>query len=121
MEPKDLMINDWIILCNSKGERIEYTKVDVNLLQILDNNADEWGVVKFSPILITKEIIEKNHLEGYEDTDGNCIFKISEGRTFCFESFKTPCVMMYFCTFVHELQHALRLCGFGELADNIIV
>ena len=74
-------------------------------------------------IPLTPEILEKN---GWEHNgifmdkriDGNIYFSWSD--EFGAELYQNNYYMCY-CKYVHTLQHALRLCGFGELADNFKV
>lgn len=74
----------------------------------------------FEPIPLTAEILEKNgwsrnsifmELDADENTQFSWANRCGEvllknGRHHCD------------CKYVHTLQHALRLCGFDELADN---
>lgn len=89
------------------------------------------------PIPLTAEILEKNGwkdisdhtLKGcetfklhYEQKGFDYYITIKLRDYFKLESyddrFYTLCEMEFGCRFVHELQHALRLCGLKDLADN---
>ena len=69
--------------------------------------------LEVDPIPLTAEILEKNGVKdsgalSYEFYDGYHVFLYAEKRT----------VHAGALWFVHELQHALRLCGLHDLADN---
>ncbi len=73
-----------------------------------------------NPILLTSEILEKNGWwYGIED------IWLHDGVCFCIEKWngKFQCYDISQIKFysVHQLQHALRLCGLDELADNFKV
>lgn len=74
---------------------------------------------ELNPIPLTPEILEKNgfvkhdkihpyYLDYYHERDGFTIFNSSAWHGHILNS-------------VHELQHALRLCGLNDLADNFKV
>ena len=79
--------------------------------------------IQVKPIPLTPEILEKN---GWEHNgifmdkriDGNIYFSWSD--KFGAELYQNNYYMCY-CKYVHTLQHALRLCGFDELAENFKV
>ena len=71
---------------------------------------------EIAPIPLTSEILEKNGVKdsgalSYEFYDGYHVFLYAEKRT----------VHAGALWFVHELQHALRLCGLHDLADDFKV
>ena len=81
--------------------------------------------IQVKPIKLTPEILEKNGWEEKAPTQyrHNCCICIDILDDSCY------CVYNYFDSFpyckinltihyVHELQHALRLCGLNSLADN---
>lgn len=124
MTVNDLMINDWIkyepfdrgrvvkLLTGKNGEFIE--------MQLKDSHQS--FLVKdcyFQPIEITKEILELN-----QDKVGSDAFSWRLDKNgFLFSIHSTDCTFSN-CDFsgqlkyVHELQHALRLCGFNQFADD---
>lgn len=92
----------------------------------------------YYPIPLTAEILEKNGFEGSPTKDmylhielwEQCQLKVelcqSEGLFVFVYTDKAPIDMyvnhiLLHIRYVHELQHALRLCGFDELADSIII
>lgn len=124
MKANELMIEDWVI-SNKRGkdEIVKVVSIEggTNFCWL---DADCFsGLVAcedLSPIPLTPEILEKN---GWKETaywheyqDGKniiqCCLPDMRGRIngIKIEHFK--------CEYVHQLQHALRLCGLNELADN---
>lgn len=109
------MIGDWV-LCNDKPYRIN----QIGDILCMENEEKSWLAPPedVSPIPLTPEILEKNGFEstlapgervcknnGYEvwldNEGGNHWVSIKKGE-FYFEGYIKS---------VHELQHALRLCG----------
>lgn len=135
LQAKDLMMGDWV---RSKNYDEEYINTRIEAL-------DCRGITKhivssnrwidddiFEPIPLSKEILLKN---GFENIEGNLyrsgiiqirlamprinlphsfvyIFSAEEGRA---------SIQMVCCDYVHTLQHALRLYGLEEFADNFKV
>ena len=126
MDIKELSVGDWIILYNGKGECIDYTKVDVNILYTLAQ--ENQNVLSCKPIPLTAEILEKNWFEMADDTYTRpTVFYFSKDRRvqvcnltnsgdgyWCVhvdnEDFETigSCDVQY----VHEMQNLLRLCHY---------
>ena len=116
MKPTDLMIKDWVM---------------VKVLSQIPNTyvLHTWAANDYSrnlqvkPIPLTTEILEKN---GWER---NGIFmekKIDENThlswtDICGSVLSQGNYYMCDCNYVHTLQHALRLCGGDELANNFKV
>lgn len=82
----------------------------------------------FEPILLTTEILEKNGFikvntqrydYGHPDTD--CYVKVNPKKNMVHVNGKNANSNLYFFSFVHELQHALLLCGLKRLTDNFKV
>lgn len=123
MKVTDLMIGDWVKI---KGH-LDYDKVqeiarDENMQWYISFacSATLFRVYEFEPIPLTPEILEKNgwwydsdDMWQHEEVD----FYIEKwnGRFQCYE------INQIKLDSVHELQHALRLCGLNELADNFKV
>lgn len=129
MEPKELMFDDWVSYEQfiKNDSQYVFSKVDLTLLEHA-----YIGITKVVPIPLTEEILEANGFENYElhrwslktqwqwnitiylyETDSVIsIDKEIEGRKGV-----DSCHICY-KGYVHELQHALRLCGLNELADN---
>ena len=131
MKANELMVGDWICITyfdkpiNAKVNEIE--KYSDGHYAVCGESIYACGDEDFLPIQLTEEIMKKNRfvrkqlmkrwiisgeLELIEDTMGNSDleywFSVSD---------------QYICPihYVHELQHALRLCGLYELADNFVV
>ena len=133
MKAKDLMIGDWVKVICPKHESCERVK-DIHSCDaapyIKVEDEDKWYLSEVEPIPLTPEILEKNGFEIYEqDFTSNPIYKFG-----CFDYmeyeeyhkyFDIGCRMTYThfgvdstyihsmmrIQYVHELQHALRLCG----------
>ena len=123
MKQTDLMIGDWVRI---KGH-LDYDKVQ----EIARDESMQWYIsfacsatlfraYEFEPVLLTPEILEKN---GWER---NGIFmekRIDENThlswtDICGSVLSQGNYYMCDCNYVHTLQHALRLCGLNELANN---
>ena len=134
MKPTDLMIGDWVY-CYGKPTKIA----------ILTNGkviGTEIGDGVITPIPLTPEILEKNGwnldtvLQCYTSTPlwlyGEGIINLllqfpAKQSAGSFEIFDNQKIRSLFdftwkdrlC--IHDLQHALRLCGFNKLADDFKV
>ena len=114
MKANELMIGDWV--------NETYEAVDGNMYEqekqvgIHDFN----DAKNFEPIPITPEILEKNGFEYDEEgrvlTD-NLVFWINDFRYIEYNPFNKAFLILGVsstfdgtCIYVHELQHALRLC-----------
>ena len=123
MKQTDLMIGDWVRI---KGH-LDYDKVqeiarDENMQWYISFacSATLFRAYEFEPVLLTPEILEKN---GWE-RNGIFMEKRIDKNThlswtdICGSVLSQGNYYMCDCNYVHTLQHALRLCGFDELADN---
>ena len=127
MKPNELMLGDWLLYNHKKPDGTQEKRylqvVGLGLLNILLRNKEEnyslnafGDCTELKPIPLTAEILDKNlsedrhffqedknsHLELYVD-NGKVIWTIN-----CFEYNILP------LNYVHELQHALRLCGIDK-------
>lgn len=130
MKPTELMINDWVDI-QEDSKHLKYTKV-----RVLAEGHEEWY---YFPIPLTEEILEANGFSighvGLElskrlgtdikyslttsaDTVITFIGEFCEIRSKNVLLPMLPLRHVGYVRFVHELQHALRLCGLRELADN---
>lgn len=123
-QAKDLMLGDWIKIGKVPLRVIQLTHFTHKDDSVVLETGSEYLDVE--PIPITPEILEKNGwkyestIKAYERKDGAYYISIDiEGKT-----------RIYVCNdyifgmalgYVHELQHALRLVGLSELADNFKV
>jgi len=117
MEAKELMIGDWVSyeqFINNDSQYV-FSKVDLTLLEHA-----YIGIIKVAPIPLTEEILEANGWYEGDDKSWNhhdVVFNLkSYGTDYPFMiSISGYKIGIYY---VHELQHALRLCGLNELVDN---
>lgn len=139
MKATELMIGDWVAIQDSpkyyKVESIDIlTRGDACRLVYDHYIVDTW-CDRVYPIPLTAEILEMNGFEGSPIKDmylhmglwERCQLKVelypSEGSSVFVYADKVsvnmyvPHILLYI-NYVHELQHALRLCGLNELADN---
>lgn len=120
MEAKELMIGDIVRLVYRVGTFVS----KVNLENLIDNRE---GIMEYEPIPLTAEILEKNGFrtngtsnEYQLDMDAHTIFYNKKHSLLIIELCGRTC-FEYCIANVHELQHALRLCGLTDLADNFII
>ena len=123
------MIGDWVKFMDEplRVQHVYNNGYDDVVAETMEEFLDEDGViceeikdvplVNCSPIPLTPEILEKNgwwyNVEDiwlHEEVDF-CIEKFN-GRFQCYE------INDIKLDSVHQLQHALRLCGLDKLADN---
>lgn len=140
MKVNELMLGDWLyqtslVLDYDQTDWIReraFTQVNADLLYAFDTIKDE-----LEPIPLTSKILEKNGFE-YDDNE-NCWKLIKKDDRYTLysiyvntnrisiynwinkegERFTDACnkVNVHY-KYVHQLQHALRLCGLNELADD---
>lgn len=136
MEAKELMIGDWVLVNSLPAQvfEIAYNRNEGEMtVGILDPQGEIYscfeGYDHVEPIPLTEEILEKNEFENcvvysnihfYKSND-NRIEVVSDdeellnslNKWYIRITKKYHGNVMMFCeiTYVHELQHALRLCG----------
>lgn len=117
MEAKELMIGDWVKMRlpdNSYTEIAQLNSVDAVL----------HGKLIVEPIHLTIEILKANDMyDGYffipkQGPQGTKIRIVICERS---GIGRDTNMIILFCRYVNELQHALRLCGLNELADKFQV
>ena len=110
MKAKELMIGDWVMPHNCTSPSIVAgvtpNKVHTWWADGTKHAKDEYY---FDPIPLTPEILEKNGLD-----------KVPE-LSMVLNRDTMPMYHSPMLHYVHELQHALRLCGLNDLADNFKV
>ena len=130
MKATELMIGDWVIFEDKplKVQHVYNNGFDDVVAEITEDSLNEYGVceeirdvrsINCSPILLTNEILEKN---GWNHSNRLMITRIDDNDFYWSEElggilYKNQYNMCN-CKYVHNLQHALRLCGLDELADN---
>lgn len=119
MEANELMIGDWADFASELGDQPIAKIITVNYLYMLDS-----GRMVVRPIPLTPEILEKN---GFNEEQKRVRFVVSHKEyqlTYYFNSnwfsiYKNAngsdypifiCAFQERIKYVHELQHALRLC-----------
>lgn len=137
MEAKKLMIGDYVSYIDTFGERRIGKVTDLHHneswetinVDFCDQNPERKSkITSVRPIPLTEEILEKN---GFTDV-GDCIYQNEEQccgvelNTFMFYVYENDydndnCHDVAQVFDVHQLQHALRLVGLTELADNLKV
>lgn len=108
MKAKELMIGDWVrnALLN------EVFKMNTTAMRNMCWDEDNGtACYNIEPIPLTEEILKLNGLDPISYCD------LSMPRWFMSLRNGNHHVEMSF-QYVHQLQHALRLCGLQELADN---
>ena len=121
---RDLMVGDWAT--NEQGLLAQIINVcNVCAYAIFKNDEDSpWVFDDYVyhpiPIPITPEILEKN---GWKRREIFMDIKVTDTTIFSWtdmygESLFQNGYHMCDCKYVHTLQHAFRLYGFNELADN---
>ena len=137
MKATELMIGDWVCLKDDTKSELPL-KVDGILIDDISLEGEGFlggvdGLVR--PIPLTPEILEKNGFEmfkydgwvHYYRIFGNSVIpfvlhSMIGGEMLSQEvdifSTSTNTNRGIDVNYVHELQHALRLCGLNELADN---
>lgn len=129
MRTNELMIGDWV-KTNDIYKAIKNVKVyDISQYSVQDEITNQWIMCHYiEPIPLTAEILEAN---GFKDI-GDEIFQLEEKPFWCWVDFMNH---QYGCEFdtstyecessehrlklyglpsVHELQHALKLCGIDK-------
>ena len=129
MKANELMIGDWVydtfLKCNTQVEILSLSGIRG------DCNDNIWNEKTFLPIPLTAEILEKNGFE--EKTESNpfvyYLFKDGDNSVSLEHTYDTTDKEDYWacsignrlcdvCTismhYIHELQHALRLCGIDK-------
>lgn len=108
MKANELMIGDWVNL--SKGNWSENRKVELIDIEMIAES-----VYLADPIPLTSEILEKNGFEcrGAWCLPGEDLGLRQDGDSWGLLSYYAEYDALAFChvKYVHELQHALRLCG----------
>ena len=123
---RDLMVGDWI--ANQNSSPMQIIAVDEDNAYACEGNekgpwifGDDEGY-KPQLIILTPEILVKN---GWKHSNRLMITRIDDSDFYWSEElggilYKNQ-YNMCGCKYVHNLQHALRLCGFNKLADNFKV
>lgn len=129
MKANELMIGDWVMRKDTqKPYKIKAIRSDKYCYDndnfIATDAAEDWSSMSYyEPIPLTAEILEKN---GWEHFGIFMETRVDEHTRFGWTD-RYGAVLyrnthyMCDCKDVHTLQHALRLCGRNDLADNFKV
>ena len=134
MKANELMIGDWVY------NNPSYFNDDYNGVTEFPDELQPYKIERgedleetgcYSPIPLTAEILEKN---GWKWNRYNTFLELVAGTIHLSWGFYPNCISAsdwaengdcqitsLRCMFVHKLQHALRMCGLNELADNFKV
>lgn len=130
MDSKSLMIGDWVYFHAGYYEKPVGCTLQMIPIQVTIKALED--TLPLSPIPLTEEILMAN---GFDDEEGkrNYIIRTEFEKTISVALFDDGSVItisnsnllrginsIHICDngYVHILQHALRLCGLTELADN---
>ena len=136
---RDLMVGDWIT--NRNGFPMQITNVGEDYayatFEGLEGDPCEYDEkdCQPSPIEITHEMLGANGWIVYDSRvlinlgssisikdEGNIHLEFKEGELSVWLDYENSdgeyADILVPCKYVHQLQHALRLCGLDELADN---
>lgn len=124
----ELMLGDWV---SALGKNCCITSIDKYDAKVGTDPEDElFFLDDIYPIPLTPEILEKNGFcfvkssRRHSVWNGYWLYKDLELGTCCLDRENNwPCFfntddMNIECEYVHQLQHILRLCKLGDLADN---
>ena len=126
MKAKELMVGDWVLKdMNYLEEDPMYTRTDYQPYQIQDGNdidmACETNCIGdsgiYQPIPLTQEILKENRFESCKDgyDIGIPLLYWDKYRTaICGFTHCDNIAEVFDCRYVHQLQHALRLCGIDK-------
>lgn len=119
LEASDLMIGDWVY-CRIMNSNARIREICLGFCNIITDHEYVCFADLF-PIPLTQEILEKNgwYFDDlvYEWYSNNKAMKLYGKDCSSLSILDGSVVVGY----VHELQHALRLCGLNELADSFKV
>ncbi len=128
MKATDLMLGDWVTGKKWRENPFKLTRINDNEKYFYGITADGSRVGPFfleelEPIPLTPEILEKNGFESiitvfngltYQYVSKEeCrvrVFVNDKNIATCIEIDSKDCWLNYDCSFVHELQHALKVC-----------
>ena len=123
MKAAELMVGDWVCLKDDTKYELPL-KVDGVLTDDISLEGEGFlggaeGLIR--PIPITPEILEENGWLWYDVVDMWQHDKADFGIERWNGGFQCYNINQIKLDSVHQLQHALRLCGFNELANNFKV
>ena len=111
MKANELMLGDWV-LCDGKSYQI----AEIGGMVCIDYENELFASLEdIEPISLTAEILEKN---GFASLSGHdWWYKDFHISLSCTKDLTLVCGRTIQFSFVHELQHALRLCGIEKTIE----
>jgi hypothetical protein len=125
MKANELMIGDWVMINSISYYQVEQIRMEFGELRIYLKGTEVFATEnEIMPIPLTPEILEKN---GFKWTTRKSYMVSRTGTVCMIWGFYKDCLSIsdhsddggcqissLKCKFVHQLQHALRLCGISE-------
>lgn len=128
MKANELMIGDWVCCTDPTPFKIEAITIIDTPEYVTGSDGFDVEIADLQPIPLTKEILEKNGWENVSDKDAPVMQIEDRNDAFWWDSMNGECgcersvdncgeedfeknFMCAHICYVHELQHALRLCG----------
>ena len=133
MNTKDLMIGDLVSIGSKSLEFYGIVKsidvLEVYIESLLTGDIERHFKPSLKPILITTKILDKNgfvkvNSQRYDfgDPYGDYYINVNPKKKHIYiNSWMGNCNLYLSDLTVHTFQHALRLCGLGNFADNFQV
>jgi len=130
MKATELMIGDCVLTLDATHKEKVFAQVDAieegKRSILVKRECSNWfvDIDWIEPIPLTTEILERNGFE-YKDAWAEWWHRSEDGFGSDFQlsitesGFSMKDIGNAKINFVHQLQHALRLCGLNELADNL--
>ena len=131
MKAEELMVGDWVLLPEVFLKR-ETKVTDVGLCIEVEDSAGVYGFEELSPIPLTPKILEKNGFrpyipEGHLETVYACqdvskavaaelyaLWPYRDGSFYLLLRVDGKDMVRMDVHYIHQLQHALRLCGIDK-------
>ena len=131
MKATELMIGDWVTGEKWKEKPFQITRINDGGKFVYgkteDSTVGPFLIEELESTPLTLEILERNGFElrdGFlfhriDDKPHHYDFKLKNSGVYSSEGYTLECgIYLLTISYVHELQHALRLCGLYEFADD---
>lgn len=118
MKANELMIGDWVCYDGDTDYScpVKIEGMDVSCGFCITSDRDDAGFNGVIPIPLTARILKKNRID-----QDNCYLTNINDEYFQLHIEIDGVELFKRIVYIHELQHALRLCGLNDLADNLKV
>lgn len=124
MKAENLMIGDWVKTKDIESAKVSFVNNYGDIGLDIDTDIDSYPFIisEILPIPLTEEILIANGFISlnydtcfvYRCNELEQDFEITKDK----HGYHLRPVVIAKMQYVHELQHALRICGLSELADN---